>query len=174
MHWWNHCRRFSPRPYGGAVRATRACARPPAARDDFEALCSVGAFGDLQRPALDFLQSTLQLGAGIAAIGEYMMQKWIGVRHGLQQVRRAVSILNIDTLHGKANQKPDDIGDDVTLAPFDPLAGVMVSDTATFSGFHALAVDHTRRWGGRALFGLPCRRDKVWFNSSSRPLSRPS
>ena len=133
----------------------------PATRNDFEALGGVGAFDDLQRPAPDLLQSTLQLGSGIAAIGEYMTQQRVVGRYGLQQVRRAVAILNIATMHGKANQEADGVGDDMTFAPFDPFAGVIASDPAAFSGFHALAVDHARRRVGRTPFGLARRSDEM-------------
>src|SRR5690554_4238794 len=74
----------------------------PATRNDFEALCGVGAFDDLQRPAPDLLQSPPQLGPGIAAIGEYMTQQRVVDHYRLQQVWRAVAILNIGTMHSKA------------------------------------------------------------------------
>ena len=99
----------------------------PAARDHLETPVGVRAFDDLQRPAPDLFQAPPQLGSGIPAIGEDMAQQRVGGRDRFQQARRAVTILNIGTVNGKADQEPDGIGDDVTLAPLYPLAGVIAS-----------------------------------------------
>lgn len=40
----------------------------------------------------------------------------------------------------KPNQKSGGVGDDVTLAAFNPFPGVITRNPSTFSGFHALAV----------------------------------
>jgi hypothetical protein len=90
-----------------------------------------------------------------------MTQQRVVGRYGLQQVRRAVAILNIGTMYGKANQETDGVGDDMTLAPFDPFAGVIAPDPAAFSGFHALAIDHARCRVGCTPFGLARRRDEM-------------
>ena len=144
----------------------------PAARDDFEALGGVGAFDDLHRPAPDLLQSSFQLGSGIAAICEYMTQQRVVGRYGLQQVRRAVAILNIGTMHRKANQEADGIGDDVTLASIDPLAGV-IALTPPLSVVLTLWLSITPADGSAARPSAWRAAATSWrFDSSSRPLSR--
>ncbi len=77
-------------------------------------------------------------------------------------------------MHGKADQEPDGIGDDVTLAPLDPLTGIIPANPTTFSGFYALTIDHARRRAGRAPFGLTRRRDELAVQLFHRPLSRQS
>jgi len=55
----------------------------------------------------------------------------------------------------------------MAFTPLDPLSSVIASYPATFSGFHALAVNHTRRWARCAPFGLPTRnvRSSVRVNA---------
>ena len=90
-----------------------------------------------------------------------MAQQWIGARDGFKQVRRPITILNIGTVNGKTDQQANGVSDYVTLTPLDPLTSIIASHPATFSGFHALTVDHARRRARRAPFGLTRRRDEL-------------
>ena len=90
-----------------------------------------------------------------------MAQQRIGNRDGFEQVRCPITILNISSVNGKTDQQANRVCDDVTFAPFDPLASVIASHPATFSCFHALTVNHTRRWARCAPFGLTRRRDEL-------------
>ncbi len=91
--------------------------------------------------------------------GEDMARQWIGDRDRFQQIRRAVTILNIGAVNGKTDQKPNDVSGNVTFAPLDPLASVIASNPAAFGCFHALTVDNARRWACLASFGLTGRSD---------------
>ena len=104
-------------------------------RDDLKALCRVRAFDDLRRPAPDLFECPSQFGTGISAIGKSMAQQRAGTRDGLQQGRRAVTILDIGTVNGQTDRKPGSISDDATFAPLDPLAGVIASDPRRFAWF---------------------------------------
>ena len=70
-------------------------------------------------------------------------QKGVSFGDGRQHFGRAVTILNVGPVHDKADEKTGRIGDDVALAPLDPFSGIIAADPATFSGFYALAVNHT-------------------------------
>ena len=105
------------------------------ARDDFTALCRVRALDDLRRPTPDLCECPAQFGAGISAIGKNMAQQRARARDGLQQGRRAVTILDIGSVNGQTDRKLGSISDDATFAPLDPLAGVMASDPRRFAGF---------------------------------------
>ena len=95
----------------------------------------------------------------MTTIGEDLTQQRVGDGNGFQQVRRPVQssgirspgssadpphILDIGAVNGKTDQQSEGIGDAMTLASLDPLAGIMASDPAALRCFHALAVDHTR------------------------------
>lgn len=120
----------------------------PAAGNDFEALGRVGTLDDLDSPFADLVQGIPQLWPAVTAICEDMAQQWIGPGDGFQQTRRAVPILYIGTMNGEADQQTDSIGHNVALAPLDPFARIVAANPSTFSGFDALAVDHTRRRAG--------------------------
>jgi hypothetical protein len=135
---------------GQPAASTKPCEGPlddPAARQDFKTLGLVGTFDDFECPFPDFLQPLFQLVARIAAIGEDMKQPWPSVPDGFQEIRSAVAILNIGTMHHEADNQPECIDDDVALATLDlsanavcrRLASIKASDTTAFSGFDALA-----------------------------------
>src|SRR6185312_2878576 len=55
-------------------------------------------------------------------------------------------VLNVGGMHLHGKQRALGVGDDMTLASLDPLGHVKPAWTATFRGFHALAVDNPSRW----------------------------
>jgi hypothetical protein len=67
------------------------------------------------RPSHAKVRSTTQRVARIAAIGEDMKQPWPSVPDGFQEIRSAVAILNIGTVHHEADNQPECIDDDVAL-----------------------------------------------------------
>ena len=69
---------------------------------------------------------------------------------GPQHIRRAVAVLNVGGVDHGEQQQAKGVGDDVALAAPDLFPGVIARNTATFRGFHALAVDHTRCRAGLA------------------------
>ena len=134
----------SPWPTCGITNPCEGPLDDPAARQDFKTLGLVGTFDDLECPFPN-LQPLFQLVARIAAIGEDMKQPWPSVPDGFQEIRSAVAILNIGTMHHEADHQPECIDNDVALATLDLLASIKASDTTAFSGFDALAIDGTGR-----------------------------
>jgi hypothetical protein len=61
-----------------------------------------------------------------------------------QHQRRAVTILDVGGMDHGMNEIAIGVGEDVTLAPFDLLSGIIAARTAALRRFHALAVDHAR------------------------------
>lgn len=61
---------------------------------------------------------------------------------------RAVPVLNAGGTGDRAEPVPFGTGDDMALAALDLLTSVIAARSAAFRGFHAPAVDDTRRWFG--------------------------
>jgi hypothetical protein len=70
-----------------------------------------------------------------------------------QHERCAVAILDVGGVDHGVNQVSVSVGQDVTLAAFDLLTGIIAPRPAAFCGFDALAVDHSG--AGRSF--TPCR-----------------
>ena len=83
----------------------------PSAGQEFKSFCGIGALYDLDRPFPDLLEASLQLGPGIATIGEDMPQRGIFLADGLEHSGRAIAILNIGGMDHKPNEVPERIGD---------------------------------------------------------------
>lgn len=124
----------------------------PTAGQDFEAVCCVGTLDDRDHPFAQRLQGILQFLAGISAISEHVPQPGKPLDDATQDDRSSVAILNVSGMDDGVNQIALGVGEDVTLASFDLLSGVVAPRPATFSGFDALAVDHTG--AGRGLTPL--------------------
>src|SRR5439155_6193996 len=62
-----------------------------------------------------------------------------------QQRHSAMIVLDVGYVHQHGEQRAGRIGDDVTLAALHPLGRIKPAWTATFRGFHALAIDHAGR-----------------------------
>ncbi len=77
----------------------------------------------------------------LGAIGEDMAQPGKAVADGLQQLGRAVAVLDIGAMDDQCDQKAQGVGDDMALAALDLLAGVKATDSAAFGGLDRLAVD---------------------------------
>ena len=72
---------------------------------------------------------------------------------GSQNGDRAITVLKARDMHNKPDEMASGIGDNVMLAAVDSLASVIATRTATFRGFHQLAIDDTGR-RARLTFGL--------------------
>ena len=66
-----------------------------------------------------------------------------------EDIRRAVTVLDIGSVNDRSDQQALRVGDDMTLPALDLLAGVKAPWPAAFRGFHALTIDHAR--AGRSL-----------------------
>ena len=124
----------------------------PPAGQDFEALDVVGALDDRDHPVAPRLQGIFQFLASISAISEYVPQPGKPLDDATQDNWSSVAILNVSGMDNGVNQIAFGVGEDVALAPFDLLPGIVAPRAATFCGFNALAVDYTG--AGRSLATL--------------------
>ncbi len=113
----------------------------PAARLGREAADAVGAGGDLDRPGSAVGDGVAQLVAAIDAVGEDVPQAGEGPADRLEQRHGAVAVLDIGGVDLEGEQRALRIGDDVALAPLDPLSRIEAARAAAFRGFHTLAGD---------------------------------
>ena len=114
-------------------------------------------------------------------------QKGVSFGDGRQQFGRAVTVLNIGPVHDKADEKTDRIGDDVALAPLDPFsvraayaaplgprsALTIAANPAAFSGFYALAVNHTRCRAGRTPDAQTRHLDQTLVDFAQQAVAAP-
>ena len=76
-------------------------------------------------------------------------------------------------MHDKADQKTNRVGDDVTLAALDPFPGIIAANPATFSGFHAPAVNHTRCQAGLPTSHLTRERNQTVIEFDKQAAAAP-
>jgi hypothetical protein len=119
----------------------------PTALDEVEARGGLGAPDDFDRPFAELLEGVLKFVAGVAGIGEDMAQPGTNMADCGEQERRSIAILNACLMHDRADQQARRVGQDVALAAFDLLAGVVASRAAGLGGLDRLAIDDP---GGRA------------------------
>ena len=140
----------------------------PAARQKFEAFGGIGTLDDFER---------LDRGAS--------RPRPASSRHNRHRRRygaatdsacgsgdhtsRAVAILNVGVMHEQTDQIAFRVGDDVALAAVDLLARVIAPRTATFRGFHRLAVDHSGRRAGLAAFRSRAATTSAWLIRANVP-----
>lgn len=117
----------------------------PASGKDDEAARVVCALDHLDGPRPVLAQGVLQLRAAVSAVGKHVPQPGIALTDGFQHLDRAVPVLDVGTVNDQADHQPERVGDDVALAAFDLLAGVVSANSAALHGLDALAVDHARR-----------------------------
>ncbi len=91
-----------------------------------------------------------QFRAGIGTIGKQVTQPGEPEANGLDECDCAVAVLNVGCSNDHEQQQSDRIGDNVTFAALDLFASVIAANAPAFSGFDALAVDHSGRWTGFA------------------------
>src|SRR5436853_5578884 len=102
----------------------------------------LGSADDLDPPPAEPCGSLAKLTAAVHPIGEDVAQLREGGTQRAQQRYRTMNILDVGGVYPKRKQEALGISDDVALASFEPFGGIKAARTATFSGFHALTVDH--------------------------------
>ena len=117
-----------------AIEPSQRAFDHPAARHDFEALCGVGSLDDFERPAAEALERLGQLGPGVSAVGEDMAQPGAGGPDRAEHGRGAVAVLNIGGMHDRGDQQAARVGQDVALAAFHLLAGIIAARAAIARG----------------------------------------
>ena len=85
----------------------------------------------------------------------------------------AIPILNVGPVNDKTDEKTDRIGDDVALAPLDPFSGIIAANPAAFSGFYALAVNHTRCRAGRTPDAQTRHLDQTLVDFAQQAVAAP-
>ena len=90
-----------------------------------------------------------------------MSEPWERGADRRQQRHRAVAVLNPGGMDDRRDQQPHGIGEDMSLAALDLLAGVVAARPAGFRRFHRLAVDHARRRARLAPGRLARRHQQV-------------
>jgi len=126
----------------------------PAAREDLEAVGLIRPFDDFDRPLPRSSDGIAEFVARIAAIGKNMAQPGEALPHSLEDIGRAIAVLNIGGMHENEDEEAAGVGQDVPLAAFDLLARVVAARAAAFGGFDRLVVDHTGTWACLASFNL--------------------
>jgi hypothetical protein len=102
---------------------------------------SIGSLDDFDCPAPMAAHGILQFVPRIAAVSEDMTQPRTADADRVEQVRSAITILNVCPVDQHEDQEAECIGDDMALAAFDLFACIIPRNPATFGGFDALAVD---------------------------------
>jgi hypothetical protein len=102
-----------------------------------------------------------------------MAQQRLCPGDGFQHVRGSISILNIGPMNDNPDQQSNRVGDDMALAALDPFPRVIAANPSTFSGFHALTVNHTRRWAGCASHPLTRHGNKIAVDFTQEAAAAP-
>ena len=156
-------------PCGGAFNGALD---DPAAGQHLEASGGVGTLDDLDRPDADLCESIAQLLSGIGAIGKDMAQPWKAIDDPGEHEWCA------DPECGRRGRSrgPDcaAVGEDVTLAPLDLLAGVVTRDAATFRGFDALTDDNAGLWRGFLDLDFARLQQQMMIDRLPQPAVAPS
>jgi len=131
----------------------------PATWQDFEAHGGVGAFDDRDRqlgaPALDPVGEEL---SSIAAIHPQDAEPGEPAQDPAQQHLCSFALGGAGRGHGHAEHQPQSIHQQMPLAAFDPLAGVVADVAAVTGGLHALTVQNRCRWPTAFALSFPDQR----------------
>jgi hypothetical protein len=114
-----------------------------------------------------------QLVTGIAAVGEDVAQPGEAGADLGQDVGRAVAILDIGRMDQGGDQQTAGVGEDVALAALDLLARVIPARPAAFSGFDALAVNHSGARRGLAPRRLPAGHQQQMIDRGPKAAVAP-
>ena len=161
---------------GEASVAAEPCKRSfddPAAGQDFKARCGIGSLDDLDGPFADAAQGVAQLVAGIATIGEQVSQPREAMDDLGEQKRRAVTILDIGGVDDGMDQIALGVGQDMALAAFDLLAGIIAARTTALGGLDALAVDDAGAGRGFAAMDLAHGHQQRMIQRLPQPVVAP-
>ena len=108
------------------------------------------ALDDFDRPVAKLGDRAVEPVASIGAVGKQMAQPGKQVVDGANDKRGTIAILHIGGVDFSADQQAQRVGDDLALATFDLLAGIIATRTAALGGLDRLAVDDPRRGAGFA------------------------
>ena len=124
-----------------------------------EASGIVGAFDDLDRQfgaeSLDPLGERL---TGVAAIHPQDAEPGEPAQDPAQHLLCSIAFGGAGWGHGYAEHQPQGIHQQMPLAAFDPLAGVIANRAAVTSGFYTLTVQNRCRWPAALAVSFPNER----------------
>jgi hypothetical protein len=75
-------------------------------------------------------QRRFELLAGIGGVGEHVTQPRKGMADSFEHGRSAVAVLDISRVHHRADEKPSCVRQQMALAAFDLLAGIVAARPA--------------------------------------------
>jgi hypothetical protein len=85
----------------------------------------IRTFDDLNGPAADLVEGGAELGATVGTVGKDVSQPRVEVANRGQNQWRALAILNVSRMDDRSDQQAAGVGEQVALAPFDLLAGII-------------------------------------------------
>ena len=159
-----------------ALVATKPCESSPfhpAPRQDLEAYRGFGPLIDLDRPFTDLAQWLTKLFTGISTIGEPVPQPRVAVDDHRQHNRCVVANLHVGGADYSMNQIANGVGQDVALAPFGLLAGIISPRPAGSCGIDIQTVDHTRAGLSFAPEGFPADKQQGVIERQSKVVVSP-
>jgi len=142
-----------------AHQPTEGSLHDPTAWQYFKAHSGVGAFDDLDRQfGAECLDPLGEGFACVAAIHPQAAEPGEPAQHPAQNHLCPVAFGGAGRGHGHAEHQPQGIHQQMPLAAFDPLAGVITNPAAVTSGFYTLTVQNRRRGTTTLTVSLPHER----------------
>jgi hypothetical protein len=111
-------------------------------------------------------------GPSAVRISKEAAQGRIGVAAALDEVRRAVTVVDVGGMDLCVEQVAGRVGRDVALASLDPLARIIAAWPARFGGLHRLTVDDAAPGSASRLCATRIPATSTALIASSRPLLR--
>ncbi len=144
----------------------------PSPREHLEPFGCIRPFDDFNGPCAEIGQRPRQLFSSVSAVSEEMAQPRVKLANGGDDAHRAVSILDVGSMHGQSDQVAVGICDDLAFTAFNLLAGVVATGTSNIYGFGRLAIDDACGRTGLAPNAMRATATKWKMIVRQRPLSR--
>ena len=117
-----------------ALEPSESALDNPAPRQDDKAADGIGTFDDLDGPLADFVESGVELGAAVGAVGKDMPQPRMEISGLGQDQWCAIAILDVGFMDNSGDQQAVGVGEQVALTALDLLAGVITARTGGLGG----------------------------------------
>src|SRR5258708_4139008 len=127
------------------VEPSKCAFNHPAFSLSLEGTDTLRSCNDLNRPLAELCDRVEQLVAAVHTVSKDVTQLGKDEADIFQQRHRGVIVLDIGRAHLHGKHRAGRICDNVTFASLPPLARIKPAWTATFCGFHTLAVDDPSR-----------------------------
>jgi hypothetical protein len=161
-----------------AIEPSEGALDNPAPGRDDKAADGIGAFDDFDCPLADLIESGIELGPAVGAVGKDMAQPRIEIPHGGQNERCAIAILDVAFVDHSCDQQAVGVGEYVALTSFDLLASVIATRTGGLGSLDRVAVAAlglaSRPLASRACITKECRISVVRGRPNFRGGSKTS